>query len=94
MYCFQWQAGAMYSFLELELQSAHVKPHGQDFPGVPVVKSCLATQRTVPGWGTKIPHAAEQLGPHALTTEPVHSGACLPRRESPWASTKDPACCE
>ena len=29
----------MYSFLELELQSAHLKPHGQDFPGGPVVKN-------------------------------------------------------
>ena len=25
----------------------------------------------IPGWGTKIPHAAEQLRPGATTTEPV-----------------------
>ena len=41
-----------------------------DFPGGPAVKnppshagdSCL-----IPGWGTKTPHALEQLSPHAAT---------------------------
>ena len=27
----------------------------------------------IPGWGTKIPHAAGQLSPRATTTEPKHS---------------------
>ena len=51
---------------------------------------------SIPGWGTRIPHAAGQLGPHATTaelachnrracvpqtTEPVCSGACVPQLE-------------
>ena len=27
---------------------------------------------SIPGQGTKIPHATGQLSPHATTTEPVH----------------------
>ena len=49
-----------------------------------------------PGWGTKTPHAVEQLSPHTVTTEPAHfnsrayvpqttepacSGACVPQLE-------------
>ena len=30
----------------------------QDFPGFPVVKTVLPMQGSIPGWGTKIPHAA------------------------------------
>ena len=30
---------------------------------------------SIPGWGTRIPHAAGQLSPRATTTELVHSGA-------------------
>ena len=46
----------------------------RDFPGGPVVKnpSCNAGDAgLIPGRGTKIPHAAGQLSPHAATTEPV-----------------------
>ena len=80
----------MYSFLELELRSAHLKPLGRDFPGGPVVKTLPCDAEDNPGWGTKIPHAAEQLGPRPLTTEPVRPGARLPKLESLWASTKIP----
>ena len=48
------------------------------FPGDPVVKnsSCNAGDMSlIPGWGTKIPYAMEHLSPHAVTTEPVYSGA-------------------
>ena len=38
---------------------------------------------SIPGWGTKIPHAAGQLSPRAATTEPVHSGACAATRGKP-----------
>ena len=33
---------------------------------------------SIPGWGTKIPHTAEQLTPCAATTE-----ACKPQQEQP-----------
>ena len=45
-----------------------------DFPGGPVLKSppCNAGDTgSIPGRGTKIPHAAEQLNPRATTTEPA-----------------------
>ena len=38
---------------------------------------------SIPGWGTKIPHAMQQLSPHTATTEPTS-----PHLESPCASTK------
>ena len=46
----------------------------RDFPHGPVVKnlSCNAGDTgSIPGWGTKIPHAAGQLSLRAATTEPV-----------------------
>ena len=46
-----------------------------DFPGGPVVKnppSNAGDAGLIPGWGTKIPHAAGQLSPHTVTTEPAH----------------------
>ena len=45
----------------------------------------------IPGQGTKISHAVEQLSLRATTTEPVRSGAREPQLErSPGASTKSP----
>ena len=46
---------------------------GRDFPGGPVVKnppSIAGDVGSIPGRGTKIPHAAGQLSPRATTTEP------------------------
>ena len=43
-----------------------------DFPGGPVVKNPpynAGDTGSIPGQGTKIPHAAEQLSLHATTTE-------------------------
>ena len=69
----------------------------RDFPGGPVVKNLSSNAGfagSIPGWGTKIPHAAGQLGPLITTTEPAHikeragmpqatepacSGACTPQ---------------
>ena len=46
---------------------------------------------SIPGRGTKIPHASGQLSPCAATTEPVCSGARVPQLErSPRATTKIP----
>ena len=42
---------------------------------------------SIPGQGTKIPHATGQLSPHAATTEPTRSEAHKPL-ESPRATTK------
>ena len=44
-----------------------------DFPGGPVVKNPPASAGDtglIPGLGTKILHAAEQLNPYTATTEP------------------------
>ena len=45
----------------------------RDFPGGPVVKNPpynAGDADSIPGQGTKIPHAAGQLSPSATTTEP------------------------
>ena len=47
----------------------------RDLPGGPAVKSlpCNAGDvGLIPGQGTKIPHATEQLSPHASTREPAY----------------------
>ena len=46
----------------------------RDFPGSPVVKNPpynAGDAGSIPGQGTKIPHAVEQLSLHATTTEPM-----------------------
>ena len=74
-----------------------------DFPGGPVVKNPPSNARdagSIPGWGTKIPHAVGQLSPHAATTETKHFRARAPqlekpgcRNEEPVHCNEDPACC-
>ena len=54
----------------------------EDFPGGPVVKNLLCSAGdagSIPGWGTKIPHAMEQLSLHATTGQSVHhnEGSCV-----------------
>ena len=49
--------------------------NSRDFPGGPVVKNLLCNAGdvgTIPGQGTKIPHASKQLRLPILTTEPKH----------------------
>ena len=53
----------------------------RDFPGGPVVKNLPASEGdtgSIPGLGTKIPHATGQLSLCASTAEPTHSGAHTP----------------
>ena len=48
------------------------KKKKRDFPGGPVVKnppSSAGDAGLIPGWGTKIPHAAGQLSPCTTTRE-------------------------
>ena len=56
----------------------------KDFPGSPVVKNlpCIAGYAgSIPGWGTKIPHAAEQLSQHALLSlrASARESSCVPQ---------------
>ena len=54
-----------------------VKAWGQDFPGGPAVKNLpfsAGDMGWIPGWGTKIPHAVEQLSLCTPTTESTCSG--------------------
>ena len=46
---------------------------------------------SIPGWGTKIPLAAERLSLHVTTTEPASSRVHMPQRETPKATTTEPA---
>ena len=48
------------------------KIYSWDFPGGPVVKNLpynTGDASSIPGQGTKIPHAAGQLSPRGTTTE-------------------------
>ena len=59
----------------------HKTNHHKDFPGGPVVKnppSHAGDSGSIPGQGTKIPHAAGQLNP------------CVPQLLSSCASTREP----
>ena len=59
---------------------------GRDFPGGPVVKnlpSNAGNTGLIPGWATKIPHAAGQLSLHTAATQPVPSGAYMLQLEKP-----------
>jgi len=59
----------------------------RDFPGGPVVKNlpCDAEDLgSIPGWGTKTPHAMEQLNPGTTTIDPTH------RNKIPHDTTGDP----
>ena len=42
---------------------------------------------SIPGLGTKIPHATGQLSPRAATTEPVHPRAPVPQLERSLRAT-------
>ena len=63
-----------------------IKSKSWDFPGGPVVKNpfCNAGDDSglIPGRGTKIAYAAEQLSPRATTGESMH------RTKIPCATTK------
>ena len=62
-----------------------------DFPGGPVVKntpSNAGDAGSIPGRGTKIPHAMGQLSPSATVTQPVCSAARVPQRKILHAATK------
>ena len=64
-------------------------------PWRPVVKNPPSNAEDVgliPGWGTKIPHAAGQLSLCAATTEPTCSRAQAPQLESLRATTTEPTC--
>ena len=85
--------------MSLEIPEGLKKYIPWDFPGDPVVKnppSNAGDAGSIPGQGTKIPHATGQLSPHATTTElshlnerahmpqttePMHPGARAPQLE-------------
>ena len=66
----------------------------RDFPGGPVVKNLLCNAvdvDSIPGQGTKIPHASRWLSLNTSTTEPMGSGGSVFQLESSHAASKDPA---
>ena len=57
----------------------------EDLPGGPVVKNLPANARntdSIPGTGTKIPPAMEQLNLHTTATKPMHPGPLLCTKRS------------
>ena len=79
----------------------------KDLPGSPVIKnlpSNAGDMVLIPGWGTKIPCALEQLNPHtthrepvchnwrslrAATAEPAHMEARAPQPGSPETTARE-----
>ena len=64
--------------------------YGVDLPGGPLVKNlpCNAEDtNSVPGWGTEIPHAAEQLSIHASTRVHAMQGKILHDATKPQLSS-------
>ena len=64
----------------------------RDFPGGPVVRnlSCNAGDAgSIPGRGTKIPHATGQLSSHATTRETVYHNYRAHMLWSPHATTRE-----
>ena len=56
-----------------ENPSLMIESHIWDFPGGPVVETTPSNAEdtgSIPGWGTKMPHATGQLSLHLATTEP------------------------
>ena len=69
--------------MEQSLHTIEIK--SGDFPGGPMVKNLPSNAKdmgSIPGQGTKIPHTAWQVSPHATAPEPVHSGARAATREA------------
>ena len=69
---FSWKAGKFWRRDALGITSFICKMESRDFPGGPVVKnlpSNAGDSGSIPGGGTKIPHAVGQLSPCATTTE-------------------------
>ena len=68
---------------------------GGDFPGGPVVKnlpSNAGDTGSIPGQGTKVPHAMRQLESlHAATTEPLEAQEPLSCDKVPAHHNRDPA---
>ena len=87
------------SFLLQVFQYGSFKSIDWDLPAGPVVKNLPSNARdmgSIPGRGTKIPHATEQLSPRATTREKAECHnyrALAPQLErNPRATRKDPAC--
>ena len=66
-----------------------------DYTGGPVLKNPLCNagdMGSIPGEGTKIPHATERLSPGTATTKPECSKAYMPQLESSRAGAPKPTC--
>ena len=68
-----------------------LKGASREFPGGPVIEilpSNAGSSGSVPGRGTEIPCAAEQLSPHAPATEPTCPGTRVPQLRTDAARDK------
>ena len=76
-----------------EPSGKEIKKSFREFPGGPMVKnppSSADGEGLIPGWGTKIPHATEQLSPRAL--EPTHAAQLESLHTAITESTGPRAC--
>ena len=92
--------GSEMDFLRKERRNLVRQEPGR-LPGGPVVKTppCNAgNAHSIPGWGSKIPHAEGQLSPCSTTTEFVLEslcsaarGLCPTRKDAAW-QRRSPCC--
>ena len=78
----RWQTRKLQALVCLQEETS--KQTNRDFPGGPVVKNLpynAGDTGSIPGQGTKIPHAVGQLNPCATTTKPKCPEACMPQLE-------------
>ena len=55
---------------------------------IEILLSNAGSSGSVPGRGTEIPCAAEQLSPHTTATEPTRPGTCMPQLRADAARDK------
>ena len=79
-YCLNASFGHSFRLVPVSFQYAFIKKKKQNWavPGGPLVKNPPSNQwdkASIPGCGTKIPHAAEPLSPHTTIKKPECSRA-------------------
>ena len=86
------QIGSDFALNEvISFQAAIESNTVRDFPGDPVAKNLpfnAGDAGSAPGWGTKIPHATEQLSLCTTATKPTRSRARVLQQERPSTATE------
>ena len=84
--CYTTETNTILYINYISIKRGGRRGEGGNFPSSPVVKNSPCNAEvlgSIPGWGTKTPHASEPLGPPAAMTEAgVLRSPCATTRES------------